>query len=171
MNRFITATVAAALLVGATACNSSDGPAASPTGSTSRTVQSSFPGLAAPTGEPELDGLTSASPAAGTVAWVKGPFDDRFTTRGLRFDGSAVRGALTITADVSDVLELQVLAGFFDADGRYLGEARFTQHLDESTHSDSGPPDESERFTIRVPKKYAGQARAAAIGVPVLVNE
>jgi hypothetical protein len=169
MDRFTPALLAAALLLGATSCTDSAGPAADPTGSP--TVQTSFPGLAKPTGEPSLDGLTSASPAAGTVAWVKGPFDDRFTTSGLGFDGSAVRGSLTITSDVSDILELQVLAGFFDADGHYLGEARFTHHLVEGEHSHAGPPSESETFTIRVPKKYAGQARAAAVGVPVLVNE
>jgi hypothetical protein len=169
MHRLLTAALASSLLLGATACGGPAAPSADP--SAPPTVQTSFPGLAAPTGEPELDGLRSASPAAGTVSWVDGPFDDRFTTHGLRFDGSAVTGSVRITSDVSDILELQVLAGFFDADGHYLGEARFTHHLDESTHADSGPPDETEAFTIPVPKKYAGRATAAAVGVPVLVNE
>src|SRR5204863_7970018 len=100
MNRLIPAALAAALLLGATACNGSDAPSAEPTGSPG--VQTSFPGLAAPTGEPELDAMASASPAPGTVAWVKGPFDDRFTTSGLRFDETAVRGRLRITSDGSD---------------------------------------------------------------------
>ena len=169
MNRLFTAAFGVTLLLGATACSDSSGPSADT--SSSPTVQTSFPGLAAPTGEPSLDGLTSASPAPGTVAWVKGTFDDRFTTSGLRFDGTAVHGTLTITSDVSDILELQVLAGFFDADGHYLGEGRFTHHLVEGEHSHAGPPSEKESFTIRVPGKYAGQARAAAVGVPVLVNE
>jgi hypothetical protein len=169
ITRVISGAVASSLLLGATACGGSGdhvhASAASPT------VQTSFPGLPAPTGEPELAGIVSAAPATGTVAWVDGPFDDRFTTSGLSFDGSAVSGSLLITSDVSDILELQVLAGFYDADGHYLGEARFTHHLDEGTHADSGPPSESAAFRIRVPRKFAKRAESAAVGVPVLVNE
>jgi hypothetical protein len=50
-------------------------------------------------------------------------------------------------------------------------KVRFTHHLVEGVDSHTGPPSELEAFTIRVPKEYAGRARAAAVGVPVLVNE
>jgi hypothetical protein len=152
-------------LAGSTAACSEDDSAAP---STTPTVQTSFAGLPTPTGDPELDGLDSAQPAPGKVTWVKGPFDDRFRISDARFDGSALRGELDITSDVSTLLELQVLAGFYDAGGHYLGEGRWTLHSDDH---DLGHPDESVDFVVRVPAAYAGKAVAAAAGVPVLVNE
>lgn len=126
--------------------------------------------VTAPSGEPKLDGLVSAGPAPGTVVQVAGPFDDRFLLADLAFDGRFVSGVLTVTSDVSDVLELQVLAGFYDRRGAFLGEARYSYHLDEDTHTDAGPPDESLPFRVRVPRDLGGSV-AAAVGVPVLVNE
>jgi hypothetical protein len=158
-------TLLALALAGTTAACSSDESAAP---STTPTVQASFAGLATPTGDPELDGLATAHPEPGKVAWVKGPFDDRFRISHARFDGSALRGEVDITSDVSTLLELQVLAGFYDAEGRYLGEGRWTLHSDDQ---DLGHPDESVDFTVRVPAAYAGKAAAVAAGVPVLVNE
>lgn len=89
----------------------------------------------------------------------------------MSFDGQRVVGALEVTSDVSDLLELQVLAGFYDASGTLIGRGRFTHHLDEETHHDDGPPSEHESFTIAVPMRLRGQAVSAAVGVPVLVNE
>lgn len=135
-------------------------------------VMTEFPDLAAPTGEPVLDGIEKAAPGRpGTVGRIPGPFDDRFSYGKVTFDGRQVTGSLDITSDVSDLLELQVLAGFYDASGTLLGTARFTHHLDESAHHDEGPPSEHETFTIKVPRKLAGKAASAAVGVPVLVNE
>ncbi|MBO9522236.1 MAG: hypothetical protein J7518_11920 [Nocardioidaceae bacterium] len=134
-------------------------------------VKTDLPGLTPATGEPSLQGIQSAAPDARKVTLLPGPFDDRFKLTGLRFDGTAVTGTMTITSDVSDVLELQVLAGFYDAGGTFLGDARFTHHLDEDTHADAGPPSEQESFRIAVPAKFRGQAASAAVGVPVLVNE
>ncbi|TCJ24107.1 hypothetical protein [Nocardioides jejuensis] len=152
------------LAAGATACSGTDDAATT----ADPTVQTSFPGLATPTGEPELPGMTDAHPSRGTVTWVSGPFDTRFDTRGLRFDGSAIRGELDVTSDVSEILDLQVLAGFYDARGAYLGEGRWTLHSEDDN---VGRPDESVRFAVRVPSAYAGKAVAATVGVPVLVNE
>lgn len=135
-------------------------------------ARTSFPGLTPATSEPTLPGLATASPAAGAVAQVPGPFDDRFRLERLAFDGGSVTGTVVITSDVSDLLELEVLAGFYDRDGALVGTARAVHHLDESTVAPDheGPPDEDHAFEIAVPDGSDG-AVAAAVGVPVLVNE
>ena len=132
-----------------------------------------LPGLEPATGEPELAGIDTASPAPGEVVQVPGPFDDRFTTDHLSVAGGAVSGRLLITSDVSEVLELQVLAGFYDERGTYLGTGRAVYHVDEgSDHAeDAGPPSQLQEFHVVAPRRYADQVAAATIGVPVLVNE
>jgi hypothetical protein len=107
------------------------------------------------------------------VVPVPGPFDDRFSTDHLAVAGGAVSGRLRITSDVSDVLELQVLAGFYDDRGQFLGTGRAVFHLDEGADhaEDAGPPSELEEFRILAPSRYADRVAAATIGVPVLVNE
>jgi hypothetical protein len=133
------------------------------------TVLTSLPGLPTPTGEPELTGLATASPAPGTAIRVAGPFDDRFSVGRVRFDGAALTGTLTVTSDVSYVMELQVLAGFYDRQGTLLGEGRFVHHFQESQESEK--PQESWVFRIAVPADLRGEAVSVAYGVPVLVNE
>lgn len=139
----------------------------------SMVVDTSFPDLAAPTGEPDLDGIDTADPAPGSVVSVAGPFDDRFVLSGLHIKDGTVSGRLHITSDVSEVLELQVLAGFYDARGDFLGSGRAVYHLDEHSHHDehAGPPSELKLFEIAAPAAYAGKVAAASVGVPVLVNE
>jgi hypothetical protein len=137
-------------------------------------ARTSFAGLTHATGEPTLPSLQGLHPAPGTVAQATGPFDDRFSFRGLSFDGARVRGSATITSDVSDVLEFQAVAGFYDRTGRLLGTAQYVHHLDETSghaHEEAGPPSETQRFAIAVPKQWRGVAVSAAVGVPVLVNE
>lgn len=164
----------AALALAAGAClavTSDDGAPSTAVRPTSGMV-TSFPDLPTPTGDPELAGLRSASPKPGTVARIAGPFDSRFVTRGLAFDGRSVRGAVDITSDVSEVIDLQVLAGFYDASGAYLGQGRWTFHLDEDHEAPhAGPPSEEMAFRVTVPAALAGKAVSAAVGVPVLVNE
>lgn len=147
--------------------------ASSPTSSLpSGVVKTDLPDLTPATGEPEPDDIRTAPAAPRNVTVLPGPFDDRFTFSDLRFDGSAVSGKVTIISDVSDVRELQVLAGFYSANGTFLGEARFTRHLDEKQGTDDAvPPSEGEPFQIAVPAKFRGQAKSASVGVPVLVNE
>jgi hypothetical protein len=134
-------------------------------------ARTALPNLEHASGEPMLPGLRNARPAPGEVAIVRGPFDDRFRLRDLAMARRAVTGSLAVTSDVSDLLELQVLAGFYDADGRLLGTARFTHHLVDDGHDHAGPPQELERFRIPVPRRLRRDTVAAAIGVPVLVNE
>jgi hypothetical protein len=140
-----------------------------PTGPVARTA---FTGLSHATGEPTLPSLHGLHPAPRTVEQASGPFDDRFTLHGLSFDGVRVRGSATVTSDVSDLLELQAVAGFYDREGRLLGTARHVHHLGESSAGvHAGLPSETERFVIAVPAQWRGRAVSAAVGVPVLVNE
>lgn len=172
--RITAVSVAAALALAGCGGAGNGGSAASSTPSTtpSPVMVTSFPDLPAATGEPDLPGIATAAPAsADTVGHIPGPFDDRFRLGEVSFDGQRVVGALEVTSDVSDLLELQVLAGFYDASGTLIGRGRFTHHLDEETDHDDGPPSEHESFTIAVPKRLRGQAVSAAVGVPVLVNE
>ena len=136
-------------------------------------ARTDLPGLTPATGEPELAGIDGANPAPGEVVQVTGPFDDRFTLDRLTVSDGAVSGRLLITSDVSDVLELQVLVGFYDAHGAFLGTGRADYHLDEgSDHAeDAGPPSELQVFHVVAPRRYADRVAAATIGVPVLVNE
>jgi hypothetical protein len=132
----------------------------------------SFPDLAAATTDtPSLPSLTTADPRAGTVAQASGPFDDRFLLHDLAFGDSAVTGSVEVTSDVSEVLELEVVAGFYDGDGALLGEGSFVLHADEDEHTHSGPPEEEHTFSVPVPQALAGRVVSAAVGVPVLVNE
>lgn len=146
-------------------------PDAAPVVDPATAARTSFPGLTPATGEPTLPGLRSATPRPGAVDRLAGPFDDRFTWQRLRLEPGAVTGAVDVTSDVSDILELQVVAGFYDRDGRFLGLGRFTHHLVEESHHDSGPPSEEERFHISAPARIRDRVASASVGVPVLVNE
>ena len=139
--------------------------------SSAAAVQVSFPGLVAPTDEPQLAGLDRLRPAPGQVLRADGPFDDRFALDDTGFDGTAVTGTVRVTSDVSAVLELEVVAGFYDATGDLLGTGRFVHHLVETDAGHAPTPEEHIEFTVSVPAALAGQAVAAAVGVPVLVNE
>jgi len=145
------------------------GPTALPNPATA--ARTRFPGLVSATGKPTLTGLSAVKPKPGSVARVTGPFDDRFRIEKLVFDGSRVSGRVRITSDVSDILELETLAGFYGSDGRLLGTNRFVYHLVEESQSHTGPPSEVQTFTIAVPTRLRGRAVSAAVGVPVLVNE
>lgn len=139
-----------------------------------RAARTALPGPIERGPEPTLASLRELAPTSGQVLHAPGPFDDRFTLADLAFDGTKVTGSATITSDVSDILEFEALAGFYDVHGRLIGTARFAHHHEE-THGAGEPvaaaPDERERFTISVPAALRGRAVAAAVGVPVLVNE
>ena len=134
-------------------------------------AKTALPGLAPASGEPALPGLAGADVMPGSVTQVAGPFDDRFALSRLRYREGRVSGLLTVTSDVSALLELQVVAGFYDERGKLLGTGRYVHHSglhDEAGHG-AGLPRES--FVIDAPRRARSEAVAAAVGVPVLVNE
>ncbi|WP_344814367.1 hypothetical protein [Microlunatus aurantiacus] len=136
-------------------------------------ARTTFPDLPPASGDPTLPSLTTLRPAPGTVAEAPGPFDDRFHFEQLSFDGTTLSGAATITSDVSAVLEFEALAGFYNRNGTLIGTARYVYHLDGSSddHDQEGAADQTHAFRIQVPPELKGVAVAAAVGVPVLVNE
>jgi hypothetical protein len=136
-------------------------------------ARTSFPDLPPAAGAPTLASLATLDPAPGRVVEAPGPFDDRFRLQRLRFDGTTVSATARITSDVSDILELEALAGFYDRDGVLIGTGRDVYHLDESALdlAHEGVPDETHPISIRVPAELRGRAVAAAVGIPVLVNE
>jgi hypothetical protein len=168
----VAAVCAAAALVGGGvtwALDSSDSSPGTPSAQPFA-VETSFPGLTPAAGEPVLPGTAAAAPAAGRVGRVAGPFDDRFRLDGLSLRDGRVTGALTVTSDVSDLIELQVQVSYYDAQGALLGVRRWTHHVEEE-HAHTGPPSERERFSTVAPAAWRGQVASAAVGVPVLVNE
>jgi hypothetical protein len=168
----VTASVVVAVAVGAGIGAAAGVASAEPDPAPSATAETSFPDLAAATREtPSLASLAAADPAAGTVAQASGPFDDRFVLHDLALGDAEVSGSVEITSDVSEVLELEVVAGFYNADGVLLGENAFVLHADEEEHSHAGEPEESHAFTVPVPDALAGEVASAAVGVSVLVNE
>ena len=121
---------------------------------TRQAAVTSLPGLTPATEDAVLPSLRALHPAPRTVAQAAGPFDDRFQLRGLSFDGKQVRGSAQITSDVSEILELEVLAGFYDSQGRLMGTARYVHDVEEAPangHEAAKPPAEAEPFTIAVP--------------------
>jgi hypothetical protein len=137
----------------------------------SSAARTSFPGLRPPHGEPTLPDLRNAAAVPGKVTRLPGPFDDRFVLRHIALEGDTVTGSVKITSDVSDLLELQVLAAFYDRNGSPLGTGRFVHHLQEGGHQHAGPPEETEHFDIPAPRQVRDRVASAAVGVPVLVNE
>ncbi|GGK95856.1 hypothetical protein GCM10007382_15130 [Salinibacterium xinjiangense] len=161
--------VVAALVVGFSNGPTPGGGAA---GAAAPVAKTEFPGLTAPTGDPQLLSIARLAPDAGTVQLAEGPFDDRFEVNDLAFDGATVSGSILVTSDVSEVINLEVLAGFYDSAGALIGEGRFVLESEHGTTDDASKiPDETVAFRIDVPAAIAGQASSAAVGVPVLVNE
>ncbi len=131
-------------------------------------VRTDLPGLAPATGEPTLTSLDTVTSTPGTVVQAAGPFDDRFELEGMAFDGVTVTGSVVVTSDVSELIELEVIAGFYDGTGELLGSAIFVRAEEE--HG-SGPPELTTEFSIIAPPGLPGTPVSAAVGVPVLVNE
>lgn len=124
----LTAALALSGILLITAPQSSGSASATADRPVSAAAKTSFPGLAAAKGEPELPGLHTPGPGKGQVVQVPGPFDDRFVLEDLAFNGTAVTGTLSTTGATSSLLDLQVLAGFYNDNGTLLGTARFDHH-------------------------------------------
>ncbi|MEO5852393.1 MAG: hypothetical protein ABIQ15_07755 [Nocardioides sp.] len=134
-------------------------------------ARTSLPGLVPATGGPHLTGLETARPSPGTVVQVQGPFDDRFILSDLSLTARRVAGEVTITSDVSELLELEVLAGFYDARGNLLATGRFRHHATDHHEAGGRTMPVAAQFAIAVPARARATAVSAAVGIPVLVNE
>lgn len=140
--------------------------------------RTAFSDLTPATGPPTLASLETVTPRRGEAVQAAGPFDDRFRLRDLAFDQTGVTGVAEITSDVSELLEFEALAGFYDADGALIGTGRYVYHLDHGAgheegdgHEEGATPEQQHAFRIEVPPELRRAAVAAAVGVPVLVHE
>lgn len=140
-----------------------EAPSAVPDRSTAAVIE--LPGLVPATGDPVLPGFATAHPAPGTTARVAGPFDDRFDIVDERVAGGTATGVLTVTSDVSEIIDLQVVVAFYDRAGVLLGTGTWEKH------GEGAKPDEVVSYTVTAPTSYRSRVSAAAVGVPVLVNE
>ena len=110
-------------------------------------------------------------PAPGQVVQAAGPFDDRFVLDGPVLADDQLTATVRVTSDVSELVDLQVLAGFYDAAGTLLGTARAEEHSDGDGEGHAGVPDQHHPVRLTVPPGLSGRAVSAALGVTVLVNE
>lgn len=122
----------------------------------------------------------SLSPVAapGEVRISDGPFTDRvrITKLALAKGPAAVTGHLAVTSDVSHLIDLELRAAYYDAQGRLVGTGTFEYaEDDESAHDHgghSGPQAENAGIDFTIPAKgLKGTPAAAVVTIPVLVNE
>lgn len=106
----------------------------------------------------------------GTVLRKAGPFDDRFSLTGTRLSRGTVDTALLVTSDVSEVIVLEAVADFYDAQGSLLGSTRET-HAPDHAHGETAAPDESVHLELAAEPAYRSRVASAVLSVPVLVNE
>ena len=110
-------------------------------------------------------------PAAGTVTVLTGPFDDRFTLADLRLSAGVVTSTLKVTSDVSEIINFELTASFYDAAGLLLGTT--TQQLTEGDGSAGKPAAENAgvEFRLAADPSYLARVVSAQLRVPVMVNE
>ena len=110
-------------------------------------------------------------PPAGTVTEVAGPFDDRFTLADLRLSAGVVTSKLRVTSDVSEIINFEITASFYDAKGLLLGTA--TQQIAEGDGSKGNPTAENGGVELRLAANpsYLARVASAQVRVPVMVNE
>ena len=120
---------------------------------------------------PQLDPV----PAPGTVRLEQGAFPDRLDVSGLSLlGGTRVVGRVANTADVSELIVLELQADFYDATGRLLGSGTAAYAAEEfadtgATVVEVGPDD---AFAVEVTSRPAVVgAVSAVVTVPQLVNE
>ena len=114
-------------------------------------------------------------PAPGTVLVEEGAFTDRLALRGLALQGGTrVVGRIANTADVSELIVLEVQADFYDAAGRLLGSGTAAYADEEfidngATAVEVGPDDTFPVVVVSHPSVVG--AVSAVVTVPQLVNE
>jgi hypothetical protein len=112
----------------------------------------------------------SPVPPPGTVTVVPGPFDDRFRLSGTSLTGRDVRLHLAVTSDVSELIDLEVTAAFYGADGRLLGTGRTTYAEGDGSAGKPAAENGGTALVVHLPGTV-GAPVSARVSVPVLVNE
>lgn len=170
----------ALVAVVATVTSCSAGPQATlPVAASVTAPPASAPPATAAAAPSAASAAVAAPPRAGTVRLVAGPFTDRLHLQRLtvvRRPGVAVSGSFAQVADVSELLDLEVRADFYDDSGRLLGSR--TTVLGQSdvirTARGGAGPDRSGgdvAFTVSAPAAVAARVSSALVSIPMLVNE
>lgn len=121
--------------------------------------------LATPSPAPSAAPSVTPLPEPGTVVILDGPFLDRMRLDLALADGQ-VRGTLDVTADVSELIALELDVAWYDAAGQLLGSQRHVVDAEvaEEHHTTQG--------VVGLPVAVAAPgAVSATVAVPVLVNE
>ena len=108
-------------------------------------------------------------PAPGTVTVVPGPFSDRLRLTETHLTGSSVVARLRVTSDVSELIDLELSAAFYDAAGHLLGTGRAVYA--EGDGGTGKPAAENAGVVLTVVWKGPGKPVSARLSVPTLVNE
>ena len=154
--------------------HSGSGRSESPRRSAATSVVSASP-TPAPTGIPAVSG--QRPPTAGRAQLIAGPFTDRL--RLVRLDvvkGVGVAGEFAQRFDNSALLDLEVQADFYAADGSLLGsKRRVLRQPDVIAAGKGGTGDQrfggNIVFAVDAPAAYAARVSGVLVSVPVLVNE
>lgn len=156
----VTVALAALLVLPLAACTAPADPAAPDVAAGAAAVA-----LATPPPGPSAAPSVTPPPEPGTVVILDGPFLDRMRLDLTLADGQ-VRGTVDVTADVSELLALELDVAWYDAAGRLLGSQRHVvdPELAEEYHTTQG--------VVGLPVEVAApDAVSATVAVPVLVNE
>lgn len=134
-------------------------------------------------GPPAPPGRLDPVPAPGTVVHGSGPFDDRYGLTVVRLRDRTLTGTLVVTADVSELLDLEVHVACYDRAGGLLGVARQVVHGEDHAHgaadrgaadahgADEHRGDEPDADGVPLRLRCPAGVRSAVLTVPVLVNE
>ena len=122
-----------------------------------------------PAAPPAPSRLATPAPS-GSVTVRPGPFDDRFVLEDTEAADGTVPSALTITSDVSELIVLEAVADFYDADGALLGSVRQTV-APEHGPGEEADHDEPLALELEAAPAYSDDVHSAVLSVPVLVNE
>lgn len=159
--RLLAPTAGLVLAVGAAGCTSGRAPVADPE-PRPVSVQGTAP-------RPEASPVPRLSvvPAVGTVAIGAGPFDDRFRLRATRLRGTTLTGLLSVTSDVSELIDLEARADCYDRAGRLRGSVRQVVREGDGASGDASAEKGGTPLRMSCPSGTA----SAVLSVPVLVNE
>ena len=138
---------------------------------TARAPYAAVASTTAPKGELPPAARLAVLPAPGTVTELVGPFDDRFTLAELRLTSGVVTSKLRVTSDVSEIIDFEIVAAFYDAKGGLLGTAR--QGIKEGDGSAGSPTAENGGVLLRLAAApaYLNRVASVQVRVPIMVNE
>lgn len=154
--------------------------ASTPTADSSVPTTKVPPGKVPATSAAGIRAVSATSrPAPGTVRLVDGPFTDRLRLQHLavvQHPAAGVAGSFAQIADVSELLNLEVQADFYAADGTLLGSRQTAVSQSDVIRLARGGAGEEHfggdiAFVVAAPPAYGARVSSALVSIPSLVNE